>query len=224
MKNKKLVIVGDTSFAEIAYEYFTHDSEYEVAGFAVEKNFRNKDFLFDIPVVDFETVNSKFATTTHEIFIATTYTQLNRLRTRLYLTSKKMGYTIASYVSSQAFCWHNVKLGENVFIFEDNTIQPFVEIGNNVILWSGNHIGHHSIIKDNCFISSHVAISGHCIIGENCFMGVNAAIANNLSIAPDSIIAMGAVITRDTEPNKVYKGNPATPSNTPAKIIFKVIE
>ena len=28
-KTEKLVIVGNTAFAEIAYEYFTHDSPYE---------------------------------------------------------------------------------------------------------------------------------------------------------------------------------------------------
>ena len=31
----KLLIVGDGAFAEVAYEYFTEDSEYEVVGFAV---------------------------------------------------------------------------------------------------------------------------------------------------------------------------------------------
>jgi hypothetical protein len=31
----KLVVLGDGAFAEIAYEYFTHDSEYEVVAFAV---------------------------------------------------------------------------------------------------------------------------------------------------------------------------------------------
>ena len=36
-KNKKLIIVGDGEFGEIAYEYFTYDSEYEVEAFAVER-------------------------------------------------------------------------------------------------------------------------------------------------------------------------------------------
>ena len=29
-KKHKLIIVGDSAFAEIAYEYFTHDSEFEL--------------------------------------------------------------------------------------------------------------------------------------------------------------------------------------------------
>ena len=56
--------------------------------------------------------------------------------------------------------WARHEIGENCFIFEDNTIQPFVKIGDDVVLWSGNHIGHHAEIGDHCFISSHVVISG----------------------------------------------------------------
>ncbi len=222
---KKLVIIGDSSFAQIAFEYFNNDSPYKVVGFAVESQFRKQDSLFSLPIIDFEKIESYFPNQDHDIFVAITYIQLNRLRTRLYLAAKNKGYTLASYVSSRAFCWHNVKLGENVFIFEDNTIQPFVEIGNNVILWSGNHIGHHSIIRDNCFISSHVVISGHCEIGRNCFMGVNATISNNITIAEECLIGMGSVITRDTEANSVYKGVPSiTSNNTTATKLFKVLE
>ena len=52
-KNKKLIIFGDSAFAEIAYEYFTHDSPYEVAAFAVSREYLKRDRLFDVPVVAF---------------------------------------------------------------------------------------------------------------------------------------------------------------------------
>ena len=55
---------------------------------------------------------------------------------------KAKGYAAATYVSSRAFVWHNVVLGDNVFIFESNVVQHHASIGNDVILWSGNHIGH----------------------------------------------------------------------------------
>ncbi len=35
-KTRKLIIVGAGEFAEIAYEYFSYDSEYDVVAFAVE--------------------------------------------------------------------------------------------------------------------------------------------------------------------------------------------
>lgn len=223
-KNKKLVIVGDSSFGQIAFEYFSQDSPYEVVGFAAESEFRKRDALFNIPVVDFEDIESHFPSDTHELFIAISYLQLNRVRTRLYNEAKGKGYKLANYISSKAFCWNNVKIGDNVFIFEDNTVQPFVEIGSNVVLWSGNHIGHHSVIGDNCFISSHVVISGHCKIEDNCFLGVNATISNNLNIAKDNLIGLGCVLNKSTEENKVYLGNPGDAIKAPAKKIMKVQE
>ncbi len=223
-KNKKLVIVGDSSFGQIAFEYFSQDSPYEVVGFAAESEFRKQDALFNIPVVDFEDIESHFPSDTHELFIAVSYIQLNRVRTRLYNEAKEKGYKLANYISSKAFCWNNVKIGDNVFIFEDNTVQPFVEIGSNVVLWSGNHIGHHSVIGDNCFISSHVVISGHCKIEDNCFLGVNATISNNLNIAKDNLIGLGCVLNKSTEENKVYLGNPGGAIKAPAKKIMKVQE
>lgn len=222
-KHKQLIIVGTSDLAQIAFEYFSKDSDYRVCGFSVEKAFINNGLLLGIPVVAFENIEECFSPSEYEVFVAIAYQQLNRLRTRLYHQAKQKGYRIASYISPHAFVWPKAKLGENVFIFENNTVQPFVEIGNNVVLWSGNHIGHHSVIRDNCFISSHVVISGHCDIGENCFFGVNSSIANNTKVAKDNFITMGTIINKDTEENKIYK-NQNEPANIPATKFWKVRE
>ena len=79
-----IVVVGDGEFAEIACEYFTHDSPYEVAAFAVERAFRRRDRLFDRPVVDFEDVEARFPPERFGAFVAVTFTQLNRVRARLF--------------------------------------------------------------------------------------------------------------------------------------------
>ncbi len=210
----KIVIVGDGETAEIAYEYFTHDSMHEVVGFAVETAYKKRDELFGLPVVAFEEIERHFSPQEHLAFAAISYTQLNRVRARIFRAIKAKGYTCASYVSSRAFVWHNAEIGENCFIFENNVIQYKVKIGNNVVLWSGNHIGHQTVIEDNVFISSHVVVSGYCTVGANTFMGVNSSVANDVKVAPDNIIAMGAVIHKHTEPRKIYKGNPAKPDET----------
>ena len=168
-KTRKLIIVGDSAFAEIAHEYFDADSDYTVVGFSVEAAYLKRSELHGLPVVPFETLEQHFAPAEHEVFVATTYTQLNRLRARLSAQAKACGYRLASYVSSRAFVWRNVTLGEHCFIFEDNTVQPFASIGDNVVLWSGNHIGHHSVVKAHCFIASHVVVSGFCTVGETAF-------------------------------------------------------
>ena len=223
-KTKYLVILGDSAFAEIAYEYLTHDSEYEVLGFSVESAYLEKNTLFGKPIVPFESIEDTFPAGEVEFYAALVYTQLNRLRTRLYRAAKDKGYKPASYISSRAFVWQNVEVGEHSFIFEDNTVQPFVKIGNNVVLWSGNHIGHHSSIQDNCFIASHAVISGFCEIGANTFMGVNATLANNVTIGQDNWIGPNVTIIRDTSENILFKGTQPDAAKIPTRRFFKIPE
>lgn len=205
----KLVIVGDGEFAAIAYEYFTHDSPHEVVGFAVERSHLKRREYLGLPVVAFEELEQHFSPDGHKAHIAITYTELNRVRSRLYRQAKHKGYAFANYVSSRAFVWRNAVLGENVFVFEHNVIQPFCQIGNNVILWSGNHIGHRTVIEDNCYLASHVVVSGYCRIQESCFIGVNVTIADGVTVARDGFIGAGCVIGQDTEPGKIYHAPPA---------------
>lgn len=222
--SKKIIIVGDSAFAEVAYEYFTHDSEYEVVAFAVEQVYIKKDNMFGLPVVPFETLEQQFNPHQYSIFVAMVYTQLNRLRARLVYAAKLKGFTLASYISSKAFIWRNAKLGEHCFIFENNVVQPFVEIGDNVILWSGNHIGHHSRVGNNCFISSHVVISGFCEIGENCFLGVNSTISNNIKIGKDNWIGLGVTITKNSSNATFYKPHHPRTSEISTLKYFKLAE
>jgi sugar O-acyltransferase (sialic acid O-acetyltransferase NeuD family) len=205
-KKHKLVLIGDSAFAEIAYEYFTWDSEYQVVAFAVEREYRKRDEFLGLPVVDFETLPQQYSPADHHFFAALAYTQRNRLRTRFYQTTKAMGYQPASYISSRAFVWRDVELGEHCFIFENNVLQPRLKVGANVVMWSGNHIGHHSKIGGNCFISSHVVISGFVEVGESCFLGVNATVANNLAIGANSVLGAGALVLSDVPERKVVVG------------------
>lgn len=210
MKNKKLIIIGDGEFAEIAYEYFTHDSEYEVEGFAVEKNFMTKDLLFDKPIINFENITDIYPANEFYVFVAVTFTKFNAVRTRLYRKCKELGYRCASYVSSHAFVWHNVKIGENTFIFENNTIQYYAEIGNNVIMWSGGQISHRSKVGDNCWLAPHVVIAGFSSVGSGCFLGVNSIICDYINIEQDIVIGAGTLVIKSLdEKGQVYIGSPA---------------
>ncbi len=207
-KKKKLVLFGDSAFAEIAYEYFTHDSEYEVVAFTVTNEFIKRNELLGLPVVPFNEIEEKFPPTHFEMHVAVVYNSLNRVRKRFYEDAKLKGYKLANYISSKAFFWHNVEVGDNVFVFENNTIQPFVKIGSNNVFWSGNHIGHHSNIGSHNFISSHVVISGFCSIGNNNFFGVNSTVGNNLKVGTDCLIGSFVHITKHVPDGSLMRGTP----------------
>jgi sugar O-acyltransferase (sialic acid O-acetyltransferase NeuD family) len=205
----KVVIFGILDTAELAHYYLENDSEHEVVGFTVHEKYMKETSFKGLPVVPFEKVQEIFPPAQHALFAPMTGKNMNRMREAVYLEGKAKGYKYVSYISSHATTFNNV-IGENCFILEDNTIQPFTKIGNNVVLWSGNHIGHHGEIKDHVFFTSHVVMSGHCLIESYCFFGVNATIRDYSHLAQGTLLAMGAsLVKQETQEWGIYVGNPA---------------
>lgn len=207
--NKKLVIFGSSDLAELAHYYFTNDSDYQVVAFTLDRDFITDETCCDLPVVPFEEVEKIYSPDEHDFFVALSYSKLNAVRKEKFNAAKEKGYRLASYISSHATILNNDNFGDNCFVLEDNTIQPFVTIGDNVTLWSGNHIGHHSTIRDHCFIASHAVISGGVVIDECTFIGVNATLRDHITIGEKCVIGAGALLLADAEPEGVYVG-PAT--------------
>lgn len=205
---KKVVIFGTQDFAELAYYYLTNDSEYEVAGFSLTEQYLTDKTFKNLPVTAFETVEEVYPPDDFSFFAPMSPRKMNRLRVDIYNQIKEKGYDLISYISSRISRFNN-EIGDNCFILEDNTLQPFTNIGNNVVMWSGNHIGHHGTIKDNVFFTSHVVLSGHCTIEPNCFFGVNSTIRDGLHLAEGTLVGMGSSITKNTEEWGIYIGNPA---------------
>jgi sugar O-acyltransferase (sialic acid O-acetyltransferase NeuD family) len=207
---KKLVLFGTGDIARLAHVYFSTDSRYRVAAFTVDRAYCKEPSFNGLPLVPFDEVAAKFSPKTHGMFIALSYARMNTLRAERYADARQKGYALASYVSSKCTYLSDNAPGDNCFILEDNTIQPFVRIGNNVTLWSGNHIGHDSTIGDHCFLASQIVVSGRVTVGAYSFIGVNATLRNAITIAPRTLIGAGASIMADTIEGGVYLAPRAT--------------
>ena len=204
-----VVIVGIGETGDLAYQYFLKDSEYEVVGFAVEKDYLTLKTKYGLPVIDLAQIFNEYPPGQVKIFVTISYTKLNRIRERIFEKLLFMGYEFASYISSRAFVWDTAKIGRNCFILENNVIQHGVAIEDNVILWSGNHIGHQSIIRKSAYLSSHVVVSGFCEIGARSFLGVNSTIVDGVKIADECLVGAAACVTKHTIKQGIYTGNPA---------------
>lgn len=205
-----VIIFGIQDYAELAHFYLEHDSEHVVVAFCVDKDYVPDDRQFrGLPVIAFEEVEQVFPPDQFHFFAPMSPKNMNRARESVFLKIKAKGYRLISYVSSKATVFNN-KIGENCFILEDNTLQPFTDIADNVVLWSGNHIGHHGSIGAHVTVTSHVVMSGHCKIGPYSFLGVNATLRDNIAIGEGTFVAMATAIMKSTEAWSVYKGNPAT--------------
>ena len=200
----RLVIFGAGDIARLAHHYFTSDSPHEVAGFVVDAAFRSTDTFLDLPLSDAEHAVARYPPGEYSMFVALSYAKMNGVRAAKYAAMKAAGYRLESYISSRCSYLAQTPPGDNCFVLEDNTVQPFVTIGSNVTLWSGNHIGHDAVIEDHCFITSHVVVSGYVRVGARSFLGVNATLRNSITLGEQTLVGAGAIIMKDTAARSVY--------------------
>lgn len=211
MSRTPIVVVGAGTMGEVVDEYFA-SSAYEVVAFAASQKYVTSPEFRGRPLVDIDTLeNGPYRPAAVKLFVAIGYVKLNHTRARFYEQAKRRGYELVSYVHPSVRLWASNEIGDNVFVFEDNTIQPFVRIGADTILWSGNHVGHHSRIGAHCFLASHVVVSGNCEIGEYSFLGVNATIADGVTVGRACLIGAGALIAKSTRDGELYAAEPTKP-------------
>lgn len=201
---EKVIIFGIGEISQIAHLYLSEDISYEVVAFTMDKEYIEQKTFNGLPMIPFEDIEQRYPPKDYKMFVPLSYTKLNKLREQKFNEVMAKGYEFISYIHPKAVVASNAIIGKNCFIFEDNTIQPYVVIEDNCILWSGNHIGHHSVIHSNCFIASHVVISGGCEIGASTFIGVNATLRDHIKIGKSNVIGAGALILSNTEDNRVY--------------------
>jgi len=210
LTDKPLVLFGgDPELIEITRFYFESEQGRRVHALTKDAAFISEDSAFGLPVIAFETIEKECPPSDFDLFVALSYGKVNKTRRIKCDEARAKGYTLPSYVSPKATTFSTLVHGDNCFILEDNTIQPFARIGKGVTLWSGNHIGHHAVIHDYCFISSHVVISGCVEVGEQTFIGVNSTVNDSVRIGQECVIGSGCIVAKDVPDRGVLKATPA---------------
>jgi len=205
---KPIVIFGGSEIARAACTYFTHDSNYEVMAFTVDRAYIKEPMIRGLPVIAFEEIEQHFAPSEVGMFVALGYQNICRTRQAKYEAAKAKGYTLVSYICSRASVFPGSTIGENSFVGEMSVLQAHACLGNNVWVWSGNLIGHDVSIGDHCFISSHVVIGGNAKVGQRCFFGMNATVRDGIVVADECVIGAQAWISKNTEASGVYAALP----------------
>ena len=81
----KVIIFGIQDFAELAHYYLKNDSDNEVVGFSVHKNYMPDNHLFKgLPIIAFEDVESFFPPTEYKFFAPLSPMKMNRFRESIY--------------------------------------------------------------------------------------------------------------------------------------------
>lgn len=200
-----IVLFGAGQIADVARVYIDTHGPDRIAGFTVDASHRTADTFCGRPLVSWEDLERFFPPSQVKLLGPLSFRRLNEFRKSRYLEAKARGYGFASFIHPSCQIYTE-SIGDNCFILENNTLQPFSEIGNNVIIWSNNHIGHHSRIGDHCFLASHVGVSSNVVIEPECFIGGKTGIDYGVTVGARSFMGTASVALNSLPPDSVVLG------------------
>src|SRR4029079_12349860 len=121
-----VVIFGTRDFSSLAHFYLRNDSSHRVVGFTVHRQYMPETGEFDgLPVIPFVELEARFPPDAVRACAPLSHRRMNRMREEVYRAFKDRGYSLITYISSRATLFPYSPIGENCFVLEDNTIQPF---------------------------------------------------------------------------------------------------
>lgn len=105
--------------------------------------------------------------------------------------------------------WH-LEIGDYTWIGEKVWLDSLalIRIGKNVCISQGAYLctGNHDYNKETFDL-----IINPIIIEDGVWVGAKATICPGVTLKTHSVITAGSVVTKDTEPYTIYRGNPAEP-------------
>jgi sugar O-acyltransferase (sialic acid O-acetyltransferase NeuD family) len=202
---QKIVIAGNTLSAEILLSYLRQDSRYQVVAFTVDRSFVTNSTLRDLPVVPIDELSSRYSPKENvRILMGIGYSDLNRVRQKLFLNLKELGYAFETYIHPTAHIFNDGVIGEGSVILANTVVEPYSTIGANSVVWANCTVGHHSSVGDNCWVASGTVIAGEAKVKNNSFLGVNVTIANKVIVEELNVIGGSTFISKDTKANEVW--------------------
>lgn len=208
-RSRSVLIFGKSGLSQLAAYSIGNDGGRKVEAFVVDDDYRDVDTVDGLPVIASSSVALEFPPEAHDMLVPIGFSRMNALRLERCSNFSAKGYGLANFVASSARVWPECNVMDNVLVYENAIIQPYVTLGRNIIIRAAANIGHHSVVEDHCFIASGVTTGGDVTIGERSVVGLGAVIRDGVRVAQRSFIGAGAVVLADTEPDGVYVGNPA---------------
>ena len=205
---KKLIIYGDSSYAEMIAHYFRTDSNYKVVAFCADREYRSKDKIGSTPIVDFEDIEDLFSSEEHYIFAAIGYKSV-RTHKRLYKKVKNLSFPIARYVSSQSMVDSSCEVGVNCLVLAGSILEPYSIIKENCFVNSGAIVCHNAIVEAHTILASGSLVGGYSKVGHSSLIGFNATIAELLEVGSETLLGAGSLLLQNTDNHTMYVGSPA---------------
>ncbi|MDD4727825.1 MAG: acetyltransferase [Dysgonamonadaceae bacterium] len=206
---QKVVIYGDSDFADQVYSQLESDDRYMVVAFTVDESKYEKTTFNGLPIIKFQLLKKEYSTEEVLIFPAIGYSRSNTIREIVSKEIESTGYQLMTYISKHTVIGNNAEIGKGCYICEFVSIGSNSKIGNGVMMLPNSSVAHDVVISDYSYISRSATIGGKTVIKNNTFLGLSSTIKNGIEIAEYNIIGSAANVVKSTNANGLYVGNPA---------------
>lgn len=193
---EKLVIVGIGANSRLALSFVQSHKLFEVIGFAVNEQYKERSEFCGLPVYSLEKLNEEIGETDFSVFVSLLWNHLNRDRRRVYEYCKEKGYRMTNLVSPLAVVRSPLE-GDNCWVHDHVVIQNDTKIGSDVAIMQGTLIGADAVVGDHCFFGAHAILAGGCTLGEQSFVGIRATVFDDTHIGKKCIIGACTAVKRN---------------------------
>jgi len=207
-EKKKLIIYGDSSYAEMLAHYFNTDSDYCVVAYCVDEAYQSREEIGGLRVVPLEQIEKHFSPKDHYIFAAIGYKSV-RMHKALFEKIEALPYPIASYISQDAIVDSTCRIGVNCLILPGVILEPHVVVEKNVFINSGATVCHHAVIKAHSVLAAKSLVGGYVTVGACSLIGFHATVTELLQLGEETLLGAGSVLLQDTNACTLYAGTPA---------------
>lgn len=204
-----VVIFGVGLTARLAAHVLATDSPLRPVALTVHERFIAATEYAGLPVRRFEDLERFHPPAQAALIAPLGWTRMGQLRADVVAAGKARGYRFASYVSSRAVVWSGFAAAENCMIFDGVVIEPFARVGADSIVRAGALLSHDVELGEHCFVAPRASVGGAARVGAHCVLGAGCVVTEGVQVAPRCFIAAGAIVTTDTQPDGIYRGNPA---------------
>lgn len=202
MPSKPLVIFGLGDVADIAFTYFSNDSDYRVVAYTVDAAYQGRQTFHDLPVVPYDSLRTHYDPAEVALFVGVGYGDNNRVRDNLIARMHDDGWTLASYVASRANIW-SASIADNCMVIDTTTLLPGAKIGSGTILWTNTVIGEYACVGASCYIGPTSFIGGYANIGDRSVVGPLAHVASYRTVGDTSFVGASARVYSDVPAGSV---------------------
>lgn len=189
---ENIIIVGNSTTAEVIYAFITKYKLFNVIGFAVNRRYHTSDTHLGLPNLKVEELSPSVA----KLFVALQWNRLNADRRDVFLELKQKGFKFVNLISPTAIVNGNI-CGSNCWIADNVVLDFYSKIEENTFIKMNSVIGPRASIASHCFIGVNSVVGGAAKIGCQTFVGLSSTIFDEVVIGKKCLLGATSIIKRN---------------------------